>query len=228
METHRQRSRFSLLPVLLLIAPGWLSSPSLYLAQETSGAPKLSYSKTLKGSVPEYMLITVDSKGSSTYDGRKLDEPPSPRPLQLSPATTSRLFALAAQLNNFRSLELESHKKVANLGLKTLSYEGNGQASRVEFNFTQNRVAQELVDLLEKIASVEERVATLEYAIKYDHLSLPKELLQIQIDLDNKALADPELMVPTLEKIVRNSRFLHLAQSRAQTILQRIQNTNKP
>jgi hypothetical protein len=30
-------------------------------------------------------------------------------------------------------------------------------------------------------------------------------------------------MVPALEKIVRNPRFLHLAQSRAQGILQRLQ-----
>jgi hypothetical protein len=57
-------------------------------------------------------------------------------------------------------------------------------------------------------------------------LSLPRELLQIQIDLDKRALADPELLVPSLEKIANNPRFLHLAQVRAQTILQRLQNTN--
>jgi hypothetical protein len=32
--------------------------------------------------------------------------------------------------------------------------------------------------------------------------------------------------VPSLEKIAKNPRFLHLAQARAQTILQRLQNTN--
>jgi hypothetical protein len=31
-------------------------------------------------------------------------------------------------------------------------------------------------------------------------------------------------MVPVLEKIARNPRFLHLAQTRAQNILERLQN----
>jgi hypothetical protein len=51
-------------------------------------------------------------------------------------------------------------------------------------------------------------------------------LLQIQIDLDKKALAEPELMIPALEEIARNPRFLHLAQVRAQNILERVQTTN--
>ncbi len=172
------------------------------------------------------MAISVDSNGEGTYDGRKIDEPSSPRPLKLSPATTRRLFELASQLNYFHSIDLESHKKVANLGLKTVVYERGGRENRAEFNYTTRREAQELVDLFEKIASVEQHIAVLEQAIKYDHLGLPKVLLQIQIDLNNKALADPERMVPTLEQIARNPRFLHLAQVRAQSILERLQNNN--
>ncbi len=180
----------------------------------------------LKGSTPEYLAVEVDSNGSGTYDGRTLDEPPSPRPVKLSSVTTQRLFELAGVLNNFRSVDLESHKRVANLGTKTLTYEGNGQKNRAKFNYTLRREAQELAELFEKIASVEQHIQVLEYAIKYDHLRLPKELLQIQIDLENKALADPELMVPALQQIARNPRFLHLAQVRAQNILQRLQNNN--
>lgn len=164
----------------------------------------------------------MDANGEATYDGRKLDDPPAPRPLKLSPATTLRIFQLAEAMNNFQSIDLESHKKVANLGLKTFVYEQDGQKNRAEFNYTLRRDAQELVDLFEKIASVEQHIVELERAIKYDHLSLPRELLQIQIDLDKRALAEPGLLVPALEQIARNPRFLHLAQTRAQDILQRI------
>jgi len=226
MEICRQRFR-SFLPFLALLAAAWLAAfPLLPRAQEAGKLRKLSFSKTLKGSVPEYMLITVDSNGSGSYDGRKLDDPPNPRAMQVSPATTRQLFELCGELNNLRSVDLESHRKVANLGLKILTYQGGGQVNRVEFNFTQNRVADELVDLFEKIASVEQHISSLEYAIKYDPLGLPRELLQIQIDFQNNALADPEQMVPTLEKIVRNPRFLHLAQARAQNILRRLQVNN--
>ncbi len=168
----------------------------------------------------------MDESGNGTYEGRALSDPPDSRPLQLSKATTERLFALAGQLNNFQGIELESRRKVANLGEKTFAYEAEGRENRVSFNYTLNRDAQDLAELFEKIGAVEQHLTTLEYAMKYDHLSLPRELLQIQIDLDNRALADPELLAPTLEKITQNPRFLHLAQARAEDILKRLHSRN--
>ena len=203
-----------------------LAASFVLTGQDTCIPARITFTKVLKGSTPEYLAITVDSNGSGTYEGRKLDEPSRPRPLKLSPTTTQRLFELAGLLDNFRSGDLESHKKVADLGLKTLVYEGNGGINQAQFNYTLRREAQELADTFEKIAGVEQHIITLEYAIKYDHLGLPNELLQIQIDLKNKALADPGLMVPALEEIARNPHFLHLAQVRAQDILQRLQNRN--
>ncbi len=186
----------------------------------------MTFTKVLKGSFPEYLRISLDANGTATYDGRKLDDPPSPRPFELSPVTTRKLFDLTASLNNFKSIDLESHKKVANLGAKTLAYEQGGQKAEAEFNYTLRREAQQLTDLFERIASVEQHIIVLEYAIKYDHLGLPRELLQIQIDLNNKALTEAELMVPALERIARNPKFLRLAQVRAQNILERLQNNN--
>jgi len=221
MLSHSPRLKYFFL-ALALRAAGGIFSPGELAAEEVKSPAKLTYTKTLKGSVPEFLQVTVDANGDGSYEGRKLDEASNPRPLRLSPATARQLFDFAAELDNFQSIDLESHKRVANLGLKTLTYQQGSQVNRVEFNYTQNRAAQELGDLFEKIAAVEQHIASLEFAIKYDHLSLPHELLLVQIDLDNKALADPELMVPTLETIAKNPRFLHLAQSRAQVILQRI------
>src|SRR5579859_1169203 len=199
-----------------------LPSFSAGRAQGAVEAARLTYTKVLVGSAPEFEEITVDLNGSGAYDGRKLSSPPSPRPLQLSPGTTQKLFALAHALNDFKSIDLESHKNVANMGRKTFTYEEGGQKYQAEFNYTLRREAQELADLFEKIGSVQEHIKSLEFATKYDPLSLPQELLQIQIDLNNKALTDPEMMAPVLQKIARNSRFLHLAQARARDILQRI------
>lgn len=204
--------------VLLLMACGCGPGAS---AQATSAT--LTYTRLLKGSVPEYTAVTVHSDGTGAYEGRKADEAPSPRPLKLSPSTTEELFDLAARLNHLRSIDLESHRKVADLGLKTFTYEEGGEKNSCQFNYTLNRRAQELTDLFERIATVERHLIGLEYAMKYDHLSLPQELLQIQIDLDNKAISDPQLLVDTLEQIAHNSRYLHVAQVRAQNILQRVQ-----
>ena len=221
MAIHPRRFQV-LIPLfgLVIVAGGY---PASIFPQAAGGPAKVTYSRTFKGSTPEYLLIAVDSTGLGTYEGRKLDEAQSPRPFQLSAGTTERIFALAGQLNNFQSVDLNSHKKVANLGQKILTYQKGEDVNRVLFNYTENRMARELVDIFEAVGTVEEHISALEFDIKFDPLSLPQELLQIQIDLNNKSMADPKLLLPTLEKIAHGSRFLHLAQVRAQEIIERIQ-----
>jgi len=206
----------------LLIAGG--GHPAAVFPQATGVPARLTYSRTFKGSTPEFIAIVVDAKGSGTYEGRKLDESQArgPNSFQLSAGTAERIFALAGQLHDFRGIELESHKKVANLGEKTFTYEEGGALNRVVFNYTENRTARDLVDVFEAIGNVQQHVSALEFEMKYDPLGLSQELLQIQIELKDKALTDPQMLVPTLEKIAHGSRFLHLAQARAQEIIDQV------
>jgi hypothetical protein len=221
MEIRRRRLGV-LIPFfgLALVAGSY---PAPIFPQAAARPAKLTYSRLFKGSTPEYLQLTVDSKGSGTFEGHKLGEAQSPRPFQLSAATTQRIFALAHLLDDFRALDLESHKKVANLGQKTFTYQQGEDVNRVVFNYTENRTARELVDIFEALGTVEEHIVALEFEMKYDPLGLTQELSQIQSELNNKSLADPEILLPTLEKIARSSRFLHLAQVRAQQIIERIQ-----
>jgi len=205
-----------LMVFLLAWVCGWFPAAG---AQQAGHLPRLTFTKVFKGATPEYTAIAVDSTGAATYEGRRLDEPSHPWPLQLSAATTSRLFELAAKLHYFQALELDSHKAVAYLGLKTLRYERDGETNQVQFNYTLREDANELVDWFEGIANVAQHQAALEYAMKYDPLDLPRELQQIKKDLAQKALADPQLLIPTLEQIAQNSRYLNVAKSRAQDIL---------
>ncbi len=109
------------------------------------------------------------------------------------------------------------------MGLKEFTYQSGVEIHRVRFNFTENRDAQQLADFLDKISNVEEVISQLEYDMKYDHLSLPQVLLQIEDGMDDHDYVEPSLMIPTLEKISTNPRFLHLAQVRAEDIMKRIQ-----
>jgi len=221
MEIHPWRLGV-LIPFFgLVILAG--SYPASIFLQAPAAPAKLTYSRVFKGSTPELLRLTVDSQGSGTFEGHKLDEAQSPRPFQLSAATTDRIFALVAQLDFLHSLDLESHKKVANLGQKTLTYQQGQDVNRVVFNYTENRNARELVDIFEAVGAVEQHLAALEFEMKYDPLGLSQELLQIQSELKSKGLVDAEMLIPTLEKIAHGSRFLHLAQVRAQQIIERVQ-----
>jgi len=207
---------------LLIVAGG---HPAAMFPQATGVPAEVSYSRVFKGSTPEYIAISVDEKGAGTYVGRKLDDAQTqnPRSFELSAGTRERIFALAARLHNFQSIQLESGKRVANLGEKTFTYQQGKTVNRVVFNYTENRTAQELVEVFEEMGAVEQHVSALEFEMKYDPLSLSEELLQIQIELKEKTLSDPQMLVPTLEKIAHDSRFLHLAQVRAQQIIDRVQ-----
>jgi len=143
--------------------------------------------------------------------------------LQISADTTAQIFSLTQSLDYFRSLNLDSHHKVADMGLKILTYHGTRGTNEVQFNYTENRSAQQLTDFFEKISNVEERIAQLDYAMKYDHLNLPQVLRQVQYGMDNNYFVEAVLMLPTLEKISADPHYLHLAQSRAREIEQRIQ-----
>jgi hypothetical protein len=202
----------------LALLPGLYTLP----AQVTASLPRITFTKILKGSSPECMTLSIDANGAGYYDSHKLDDPPASHPLQISAGTTARIFSLAESLNYFRSVDLDSHHKVANMGLKTLTYEASKENNRVQYNYTENRAAQQLTETLEKISNVEEQIRQLEYDMKYDHLSLPEALRQIQVGMDDHNYVEATLMIPTLEKISSNPHFLHLAQSRAQEIMQRI------
>jgi len=191
-------------------------------AEKGATPPRITFTKTLKGSAPEYMALSIDANGKGTYDSHKLDEPSSPRPLQISAATTARLFSLAADVNNFQSVDFDSHRKVANMGLKTLSYEAGQEIHRVQYNYTENRTAQQLTEIFEKIGNVEEHITQLQYDMRFDHLSLPQTLAEIQEEYADHNLAELSLLIPTLEQISSNPRFLHLAQARAQEIMRNI------
>jgi hypothetical protein len=207
---------------LLLAAIGVFVTAAAFSSPQGASLPALTYIKTMKGSVPAYEKVVVRSDGTGEYEGRSPSEAPPPRRFRLSPAVTHKLFSLAARLRDFKGVELESHKHVANLGLKTFRYEDGGELNEVQFNYSLNRTAQELTDLFESVASVERHIVALDYAMRYDPLGLPKELELIQVDLDNKALVDPQLMASTLDRIIQSPRYMHLAQMRAQDILEQI------
>jgi hypothetical protein len=224
MTSHCQRLQGKRIYGLIAFLFTWVSfSGPAAMAQQAGRPSRLIFTKEFKGSTPEYLAIAVDTTGAATYEGRSVDEPSHPRALQLSPATTARLFELAARLDNFHSIELENHKAVANLGLKTFRYEKNGETNQVQFNYTLRQEANELVNWFERIGCVVRHQVALEFAMKYDHLSLPRELLQIEQDLANKGLADPELLVPVLGQIAQNSRYLNVAKNRAQDILRQLE-----
>ncbi len=201
-----------LLPLLPLL-------PVLLLASDTA---TLTYRRVFQGSVPEFIEIKVSQNGAATYDIRQLDEPPSPQPLEVGSPLRAKLFELAAQLNDFRGLDLDIRRRIANLGEKTFRYERGGQANEVSFNYTLNATANQLMMVFEGLARQQEHLIKLQRRMKYDRLGVNEALLQFEADLNRKLLPEPERLVPTLEQIANDPRIVEIARQRARTLAERI------
>ncbi len=216
MMMHAVRRWFWLLP-LLLLAPASVFS--------ADGAT-ITYRRVFKSSSPEYIEIKVGESGASSYDIRQLDDPPGPQPMEVGSLLRAKIFELATQLNHFRDLQLDIRRRIANLGEKTFRYEKGGQAYEVSFNYTLNATANQLMQIFEGLARQQEHLSTLLRRMKYDRLGVNDALMQFEADLNRKILPEPERMLPTLEQIANDARFVEIARQRARSLAERIRNAS--
>jgi hypothetical protein len=195
-----------------------LLSIVLVAAQE---APVLVYRKIFKGSSPEYVELRISDRGC-TYDIRGLADEPEPRPFEVYPATIQRMFALAAQLDNFRGAQLDVRKRIANLGEKTFRYEGGREVYETKFNYTTNPTAMELLMLFEGLSRQQDHLQTLAHRMRYDRLGVNQALLNFEMDLDRKVIPEPERLLPALEQLAADARYVDIARQRARMLIERI------
>ncbi|HEX6896140.1 MAG TPA: hypothetical protein VF146_12760 [Bryobacteraceae bacterium] len=202
-----------------------LASVLLLAASLASAAPRLTYSKYFKGSIPEYVAITVERSGAATYQEAKDDE--NPIKIQLSESDTQVLFELADKLDHFKQA-VESGLKVANMGTKTFAFEDGAEKHSVQFNYSQDTNAQALLDWFERITETESHFVNLDRTVHYDKLGVNDVLLQMQITWEHKRLVAPEQFLPLLDRVAKNDTFLHIARERAAALSEAIRKPAPP
>jgi hypothetical protein len=188
---------------------------ALLLSATLSAAPRLFYSKYFKGSVPEFVAITVEQDGEVTYQEAKDDD--NPIKIQLDHATVGEMFDLAEKLGNFQR-PVESGLKIANLGLKTFRFEDGGEHHEIQFNYSQDPNAQALLDRFERITETEQHFVNLDRTAHFEKLGVNEVLLQMQVSWDRNRIVDPEQFLPLLDRIARNESYLHISRELAASI----------
>lgn len=196
-----------------------LSLAALALAGE---GPRIYYSKYFKGSVPEFVAITIDQSGHTTYQ----EAPQDDRPLQfdLTAAQTSEIFGLSAKLDHFHR-PLESPAKVAHMGTKTFRFEDGPAKSEVKFNYSDDPAARQLADWFERITETEGDYVELERAVKFDKLGVNQALLRLQLSTERQRTVAPQQFLPLLDRISRNDTFMHMSRERASSLAETFRKT---
>lgn len=212
--------------VLLSCFPANFAQSRTADASDSSQGPILTFRKIFKSSYPEFAEIKINEDGSGTYDIRQLDDTPSPQPMQIGQALAHKLFELAAELHNFRGVELDVHRRIADLGQKTFVYEKGAEKFQVTFNYTLNSAANQLLAIFDGLQRQELDLSDMVRTMRYDHLGVNDVMTRVQNDIRNKLLPEPEALLPTLDQLAANEELVDIARQRARAIAEQIRNNH--
>ncbi|MGB8540634.1 MAG: hypothetical protein WCD49_03255 [Candidatus Acidiferrales bacterium] len=187
-----------------------------------SDSATITYRKIFKSSYPEYAEIKLDLSGHGTFDIRQLDEEPNPQPFEVNAALAERIFALAAKLHNFQGVDLDVHRRIANLGEKTFRYDKGSETHEVKFNYTLDDSAGQLMAIFEGLARQATDLSDLERTMRYDRLGVNDVLQQIEQDYNNKLFPEPERLLGALDQVAADSKFIDIARQRARNLAAKI------
>ncbi len=212
----------SLLRFFLLIGVACLAASAALSTPAPSGA-KLTFRRVFKGSTPEFIEITVrDDSDTAVYEIRQLEEDPGASPFQVSSGLRAKMFDLAAQLKHFQGQDLDVHRKIANLGEKTFRWQSGTEVHETKFNYTLNSAATLLLQIFEGLARQQEHVDLISRRMRYDRLGINDALLQFESDFNRSLLPEPQRLLPVLDQIAGDSRFVDIARQRARSLAERI------
>ena len=184
---------------------------------------KMTFRRVFPSSSPEFIEISVrDDADAATYEIRQLDEDAGHAAFEVGSTLRARMFALAADLHHFQGLDLDVHRKIANLGEKTFRWEQGGEVHEVKFNYTLNNSAAQLLQIFEGLARQQEHVELLSRRMRYDRLGINDALLQLESDLNRGLLPEPQRLVPLLDQIGQDPKFVDIARERARSLADRI------
>jgi len=208
---------------IALVLAAMAAIPFAPAAELSPAGGVFTYRRVFQSSVPEFIEIKIsETSDRATYELRQLDEEPGASPFELSPALRSKILGLVSQLKYFRGLDLDVHRKIANLGEKTFRWDSGGQTSEVKFNYTLNATATQLLQICEGLARQQELFDLLQRRIRYDRLGINDALLQTETDLTKGVLPEPQRLLPLLDQIAADSRFVEIARQRARSLAERV------
>ena len=82
-------------------------------------------------------------------------------------------------------------------------------------NFSTRKDATDLASFFDGIINEETIGFDIDTALQFERLSIPKRLDQIENELKSNRIADPERLIPILDKIQADQRLMNYARSKA-------------
>lgn len=226
-----KRTIAALIPALLLFAcslfaqePAQAEPPKAESAA-TSATPVVQFTFDWRALNPPRYSIAIDSTGRATYHSEPSADPnggAAPEPYHLewtaSEATRTKIFEDARKVNYFDG-QFESKIKVAQTGVKTLTFKDPSRTHSTSYNYSENPTIRELTQIFQAIGATAEIGRRLGHDLRFDKLAIDRDLKDLQASQKQGAALEINAVSPVLQQIAQNPAVMKMSQQRARQIL---------
>jgi hypothetical protein len=194
-------------------------------AQGSRGSATVSFSLDFPGSNPNHYEITVDEDGHGSYTSNgqlnKDSEPADPAPLlfTLSDKVREQIFGLAQRAHYFKGKVDSGNKKIANTGVKVLTYKSENVNSQASYNYSPVEPVQQITAIFQNLSTALEFGRRLSYFRKYQKLALDDDLRRMEEMQKEGNLGDIQAIAPVLNGIADDTAVMNVSRSRALRLL---------
>ncbi len=195
------------------------------LAESGRGSATVSFSLDFPGANPGHYEITVGEDGHGSYSSNgqlnKDSEPadPAPLPFTLSDKVREQVFDLARRAHYFTGKVDSGNKKIANTGVKILTYKADSRNSQATYNYSPVAPVQQLTAIFENLSTTFEFGRRLSYFHKYQKLALDEDLKRMEEMQKEDNLGDVQAIAPVLNGIADDTSVMNVSRARALRLL---------
>jgi hypothetical protein len=190
------------------------------IAQSTT-SPAITLDYDFPGQVTPHFTLQIAEDGSGSYSVPKVTGAPSVMAFHLHAADVAGWFATARQLHFFQG-KLDSSRKVAFTGTKTVTYSGADGHGTATIHYTENQRLQRLLSELEQLVETLQMGQTLQSDMRFRRLALDADIESFERSLKEQSASHPEVIAPILQQLADNPEVLERVSRQARAILKTV------
>src|SRR6476661_6553821 len=188
-------------------------------------AVKYSYEFTQPKFYIKHIVLEHDANGRGTITFERLNEDvPVTEPIELSADALGRITAAWQALQFLdSSTDYQSNKQFPHLGTMRIGME-RGERKRVaEFNWTNDKDAETLVNEYRKAADQAILIFDVAIARQNQPLNAPKLMEALESLLNRNGMSDPQQLLPLLKDLSTDEHVPLIARNHALRLIKKIQ-----
>jgi len=184
---------------------------------------RFTYCREMARGVYEKQCVSLTPEGAGQTQMKRRGANQIDGAFTLSPSGRDKMHATLTATNHLAGAkDYETKKKVADLGRKRLTLEMSSGIREADFNYSDLKEVNALAAFFDGLLNQQTFIFDLENAVRYERLSVPERLDQLDNEIKGGRIGDPEGLVPLLEKIVQDDRVMNYAREHAQQMRNKV------